>query len=272
MALVALIFLLPWLGAALLPYLRPLLGRHLGRWALVPPAASFLITLTFVTSTSHDLGVRYTVPRFPMLGVNFSLWIDGLSVIFALLIAGMGLLITWYSHYSLDPSERQGRFQAYLLCFMGAMLGLVLSANLLTLFVFWELTSISSFLSIGFWQTRPKSLYGARQALLVTILGGLALLGGLIILYQVTGTLELPELAKSSGVIRESPLYPVILGLILVGASAKSAQFPLHFWLSNAMAAPTPVSAYLHSATMVKDGICLHSAGNSCIGGCAAAM
>jgi multicomponent Na+:H+ antiporter subunit A len=271
-ALVALIFLLPWLGAALLPYLRPLLGRHLGRWALVPPAASFLITLTFVTSTSHDLGVRYTVPRFPMLGVNFSLWIDGLSVIFALLIAGMGLLITWYSHYYLDPSERQGRFYAYLLCFMGAMLGLVLSANLLTLFVFWELTSISSFLLIGFWQTRPESLYGARQALLVTVLGGLALLGGLIILYQVTGTLELPELAKSSGVIRESPLYPVILGLILVGAGAKSAQFPLHFWLPKAMAAPTPVSAYLHSATMVKDGICLHSVGNSCIGGCAAAM
>ena len=97
MALVALIFLLPWLGAALLPYLRPLLGRHLGRWALIPPAASFLITLTVVTSTSHDQGVRYTLPWFPALGVNFSLWIDGLSVFFALLIAGMGLLITWYS-------------------------------------------------------------------------------------------------------------------------------------------------------------------------------
>ena len=137
------------------------------------------------------------------------------------------------------------------------MLGLVLSANLLTLFVFWELTSVSSFLLIGFWQTRPESLYGARQALLVTVLGGLALLGGLIILYQVTGTLELPELTKSSGVIRDSPLYPVIVGLVLIGASAKSAQFPLHFWLPNAMAAPTPVSAYLHSATMVKAGLFL---------------
>jgi multicomponent Na+:H+ antiporter subunit A len=164
-ALVALIFLLPWLGAALLPYLRPLLGRHLGRWALVPPAASLLITLTFVTSTSHDLGVRYTVPWFPMLGVNFSLWIDGLSVIFALLIAGMGLLITWYSHYYLDPSERQGRFYAYLLCFMGAMLGLVLSANLLTLFVFWELTSISSFLLNVFWgEEKPKRPRAVRHA------------------------------------------------------------------------------------------------------------
>ena len=97
MALVALIFLLPWLGAALLPYLRPLLGRHLGRWALIPPAASFLITLTFVTSTSRRQDFRYTLPWFPALGVNFSLWIDGLSVFFALLIAGMGLLITWYS-------------------------------------------------------------------------------------------------------------------------------------------------------------------------------
>jgi NADH:ubiquinone oxidoreductase subunit 5 (subunit L)/multisubunit Na+/H+ antiporter MnhA subunit len=180
-----------------------------------------------------------------------------LSVFFALLIAGMGLLITWYSHYYLDALERQSRFYAYLLCFMGAMLGLVLSANLITLFVFWELTSISSFLLIGFWQTRTASLYGARQALLVTVLGGLALLGGLILLYQVTGTLELPELAKSSGVIRDSPLYPVIVGLVLVGAAAKSAQFPLHFWLPNAMAAPTPVSAYLHSATMVKAGLFL---------------
>ena len=257
MALVALIFLLPWLGAALLPGLRPLLGRHLGRWALVPPAASFLITLTFVPSTSRHQGLLYTLPWFPALGVNFSLWIDGLSVFFALLIAGMGLLITWYSHYYLDPIERQGRFYAYLLCFMGAMLGLVLSANLITLFVFWELTSISSFLLIGFWQTRIASLYGARQALLVTVLGGLALLGGLILLYQVTGTLELPELAKASGVIRDSPLYPVILGLVLTGAAAKSAQFPLHFWLPNAMAAPTPVSAYLHSATMVKAGLFL---------------
>jgi multicomponent Na+:H+ antiporter subunit A len=256
-ALVALIFLLPWLGAALLPGLRPLLGRYLGRWALVPPAASFLITLTFVPSTSRHQGLLYTLPWFPALDVNFSLWIDGLSVFFALLIAGMGLLITWYSHYYLDPVERQGRFYAYLLCFMGAMLGLVLSANLITLFVFWELTSISSFLLIGFWQTRPASLYGARQALLVTVLGGLALLGGLILLYQVTGTLELSELAESAGVIRDSPLYPVILGLVLVGAGAKSAQFPLHFWLPNAMAAPTPVSAYLHSATMVKAGLFL---------------
>ena len=201
--------------------------------------------------------MRYALPWFPTLGVNFSLWIDGLSLFFALLIAGMGLLITWYSHYYLDPTERQVRFYAYLLCFMGAMLGLVLSANLLTLFVFWELTSISSFLLIGFWQTRPESLYGARQALLVTVLGGLALLGGLLMLYQVTGTLELPELAKSSEVIRDSPLYPAILGLVLVGAGAKSAQFPLHFWLPNAMAAPTPVSAYLHSATMVKAGLFL---------------
>ena len=257
MALVVLIFLLPWLGAVLLPCLRPLLGRHLGHGALVPPAASFLITLTFVTSISPDSGVRYTLPWFPTLGVSFSFWLDGLSVFFALLITGMGLLITWYSHYYLAPTERQSRFYAYLLCFMGAMLGLVLSANLLTLFVFWELTSISSFLLIGFWQTRPESLYGARQALLVTVLGGLALLGGLIILYQVTGTLELPELARASGVIRASPLYPVILGLVLVGAGAKSAQFPWHFWLPNAMAAPTPVSAYLHSATMVKAGLFL---------------
>jgi multicomponent K+:H+ antiporter subunit A len=179
---------------------------------------------------SRGQSFLYTLPWFPELGVNFSLWIDGLSLFFALLIAGMGLLITWYSHYYLDPSERQGRYFAYLLLFMGAMLGLVLSANLITLFVFWELTSLSSFLLIGFWQTRAESLYGARQALLVTALGGLALLGGIIILFQLTGTLELPELANSSAAVRQSALYPVILGLVLAGAGAKSAQVPLHFW------------------------------------------
>jgi multicomponent Na+:H+ antiporter subunit A len=256
-ALVALIILLPWLGSAALPCLRPALGRHVGCWALLPPAASFLITLAFVPSTWRDHSYLYVLPWLPELGVNFSLWIDGLSVFFALLIAGIGLLITWYSHHYLDSSDRRGRYFAYLLLFMGAMLGLVLSANLITLFVFWELTSLSSFLLIGFWQTRAESLYGARQALLVTVLGGLALLGGIILLSQLAGTLELPELATSSEAIRQSRLYPVILGLMLAGACAKSAQFPLHFWLPNAMAAPTPVSAYLHSATMVQAGLFL---------------
>lgn len=257
MARVTLIIFLPWLGAAVLLCLRSRLGRHVGSWALLPPAGSFLISLTFVPSVSRGQSVVHVVPWFPELGVNFSLWIDALSVLFSLLIAGTGLLITWYSRYYLDPSERQGRYFAYLLLFMGAMLGLVLSANLITLVVFWELTSISSFLLIGFWQTRAEALYGARQALLVTVLGGLALLGGIILLAQLTGMLELPELAASSEAIRQSPVYPVILGLVLIGAAAKSAQFPLHFWLPNAMVAPTPVSAYLHSATMVKAGLFL---------------
>jgi multicomponent Na+:H+ antiporter subunit A len=256
-ALVAFIILLPWLGAVGLLWLRPRLGRHIGRWALLPPAASFLLTLTFVSSVARHKSLLYVLPWFPDLGVNLSFWLDGLSVFFALLIAGIGLLITWYSHYYLDPSERLGRYFAYLMFFMGAMLGVVLSANLITLLVFWELTSISSFLLIGFWHTRPESLYGARQALLITVLGGLALLGGVVILFQLTGTLEFPELAKASAVIRDSPLYPVILVLVLAGAGAKSAQFPLHFWLPNAMAAPTPISAYLHSATMVKAGLFL---------------
>jgi NADH:ubiquinone oxidoreductase subunit 5 (subunit L)/multisubunit Na+/H+ antiporter MnhA subunit len=256
-ARVAFIILLPWLGAVALPCLRPILGRHIGRWALLPPAASFLLTLTFVSSVARHQSLLYALPWFPDLGVNLTFWIDGLSVFFALLIAGIGLLITWYSQYYLDPSERLGQYFAYLMLFMGAMLGVVLSANLITLLVFWELTSVCSFLLIGFWHTRPESLYGARQALLVTVLGGLALLGGIVLIFQLTGTLELPELAKSSAVLHASPLYPVILGLILVGAGAKSAQFPLHFWLPNAMAAPTPVSAYLHSATMVKAGLFL---------------
>jgi NADH:ubiquinone oxidoreductase subunit 5 (subunit L)/multisubunit Na+/H+ antiporter MnhA subunit len=256
-ALLGLIILVPWLGAVILPCLPASLQRHAAVWALVPPAASFLLALSFVPSVSEGQSYVYALPWFPALGVHLSLWVDGVGLLFALLISGIGLLVTWYARYYLAPSEPLPRFFAYLLMFMGAMLGLVLAADLIGLFVFWELTSLSSFLLIGFWQTRQDSLFGARQALLVTSLGGLALLGGAVLLHQVTGTFELPELARMSAVIRESPAYPAIVGLVLIGACAKSAQLPWHFWLPNAMAAPTPVSAYLHSATMVKAGLFL---------------
>jgi multicomponent Na+:H+ antiporter subunit A len=231
--------------------------RGAGLWALVPAAGAFggglLLLPTVRLGEAHQL----TLPWFPTLGIELSAWVDGLSLLFVLLIAGIGLLIIGYSRYYLPPGEDLTRFLIYLLLFMGAMLGLVLSANLFALLVFWELTSITSYLLIGFWYTQPEALYAARKALLITVLGGFALLGGVVLLYQVAGTAELPELAARAEAIRADPLYPVILALILVGAGAKSAQYPFHVWLPSAMAAPTPVSAYLHSATMVKAGLFL---------------
>jgi len=256
MALILLIILLPLLGSVLLPLLPRSLRGHVGRWALLPPGVCFLLSLTYLPAISRGDTFHYTLSWFPTLGIQVSFWIDGLSLLFALLISGIGVLIIWYSHYY-SIEEHRPRFFAYLLFFMGAMLGVVLSSNLIALFVFWELTSISSFLLIGFWHTQEAAVYGARKSLLITSLGGFALLAGIVLLYEVTGTLELPELAQHAEAIRMSSLYPAILGCIVIGACAKSAQFPFHIWLPNAMAAPTPVSAYLHSATMVKAGLFL---------------
>lgn len=256
MALILLIVLLPLLGSVLLPLLPRSLRGHSGRWALLPPGACFLLSLTYLPAISRGETFHYTLSWFPALGIHVSFWIDGLSLLFAILISGIGVLIIWYSHYY-SIQEHRPRFFAYLLFFMGSMLGVVLSSNLIALFVFWELTSISSFLLIGFWHTQEEAVYGARKSLLITALGGFALLAGIVLLYEVTGTLELPELAAHAEAIRRSSFYPAILGLIVIGACAKSAQFPFHIWLPNAMAAPTPVSAYLHSATMVKAGLFL---------------
>jgi multicomponent Na+:H+ antiporter subunit A len=256
-ALVLLVIFLPFLGAALLPVFHAALTRRTALWACLPAAASLLVSLGFLPAIAQGETYLWAIDWFPSLGVRWLLALDGLSLLFVLLIAAFGLLVIGYSAYYLSPAERLVRFYAYLLLFMASMLGLVLSANLLALYVFWELTSISSYLLIGFWHTRPEARYGARKALLVTTLGGLALLGGIVLLYHVAGTVELPELAQRGDLIRASALYPAILVLMLIGACAKSAQFPFHIWLPDAMAAPTPVSAYLHSATMVKAGLYL---------------
>jgi len=196
-------------------------------------------------------------PWVPSLGIHFSFYLDGLGLLFALLITGIGALVLVYSGGYLAGHDQLGRFYAFLLMFMGSMLGLVLADNLITLFVFWELTSLSSYLLIGFDHEREASRTAALQALLVTGVGGLALLAGLLLMGQVGGSLELSHLLRQGAVIREHGLYLPILLLVLGGALTKSAQFPFHFWLPNAMEAPTPVSAYLHSATMVKAGIYL---------------
>ena len=193
----------------------------------------------------------------PEIGLNLTFRLDGLSLLFAGLILFIGLLIVLYAHFYLSPKDSPGKFYSEMMLFMAAMLGVALSDNLLLLVVFWELTSISSFLLIGFWSHRSDARAGARQALAVTGGGGLAMLGGFVLLGQIAGTHELSAMVANVTAIQADPRFVPALLLILLGAFTKSAQFPFHFWLPDAMAAPTPVSAYLHSATMVKAGVFL---------------
>lgn len=201
--------------------------------------------------------LRFVWEWVPSLGVNVSFYIDGLSLTFALLITGIGALVMLYSARYLAGHVHQARFSLFLTSFMLAMIGLVISDNLLVLFVFWELTTITSYLLIGFNHDAHKARRSALQALMMTGVGGLALLAGIILIGTTAGTFEMSEINAMPGVLSESVMYLPIFVLVLAGAFTKSAQMPFHFWLPNAMAAPTPVSAYLHSATMVKAGIYL---------------
>ncbi len=193
----------------------------------------------------------------PAIGLEFAFRLDGLALLFALLILVIGLLVIIYARYYLSKKDSMGRFFAYLLMFMGSMLGIVLSENLIQLVVFWELTSLTSFLLISYWQHRQDARAGAHMALIITGAGGLALLAGVLLLGNVVGSYNLTDVLAANELIQSHELYIPILVLVLIGAFTKSAQFPFHFWLPHAMAAPTPVSAYLHSATMVKAGIFL---------------
>ncbi|MCA8884955.1 MAG: putative monovalent cation/H+ antiporter subunit A [Rhodobacteraceae bacterium] len=234
-----------------------------GGWSaagLVPPviaAALFIAFLQAVPAISSGQTLRYSLPWIPALDVNLSFFIDGLSLTFALLISGIGILVMLFSARYLHGHPQHGRFSLYLTCFMLAMLGLVLSDNMLGLFVFWELTTVTSYLLIGFSHASQDARRSALQALFVTGFGGLAMLAGFLVIAGIAGTNELSELRGMGDVLRNHPAYGIVLILILLGAFTKSAQVPFHFWLPNAMAAPTPVSAYLHSATMVKGGVYL---------------
>ncbi len=227
----------------------------------------YLLTLVERITAGEILTISYAwVPSF---GINLSFYLDGLSLVFALLVSGIGALVLVYAGGYLAGHHQLGRFYIYLLLFMGSMLGLVLAGNLLTMFVFWEMTSLSSYLLIGFNHRQEKSRASALQALLVTGGGGLALLAGLILLSQVAGGLEFTAVLSQGDVVRADALYTPLLILVLLGAFTKSAQFPFHIWLPNAMAAPTPVSAYLHSATMVKAGVYLLARLSPVLGGTA---
>ncbi|WP_322892395.1 MULTISPECIES: putative monovalent cation/H+ antiporter subunit A [unclassified Yoonia] len=219
--------------------------------------ALFVLLLQALPAVANGDVLRYVWPWVPSLGVNISFVIDGLALMFGLLITGIGALVMLYSAKYLAGHPQQARFSLYLTSFMLAMLGVVLADNLLALFVFWELTTITSYLLIGFNHDSAKSRRSALQALLVTGTGGLALLAGIVLIGNVAGTFELSEIRAMPGVLTQSVFYLPILILVLLAAFTKSAQMPFHFWLPNAMAAPTPVSAYLHSATMVKAGIYL---------------
>jgi multicomponent K+:H+ antiporter subunit A len=251
------LMLLPFIGALLMPLVRAA-GRNVQTLVAAAPALAGMAMLAAIAPQV----LAGEVPAIraawvPQLGLDFSLRVDALGWLFAVLILGIGLLIVSYTRFYLSHKDDFARFLALLLLFQGAMLGISLSGNVLLLLIFWELTSLSSFLLIGFKNDKAEGRQGARMALAVTGGGGLALIGGLLLLGQIAGSYELADILASGEAIRASDLYPVALVLILLGCFTKSAQFPFHFWLPHAMAAPTPVSAYLHSATMVKAGVFL---------------
>lgn len=248
----------------------PSLSRRLAwaGWLLaLLPAGLTLYFASLLSQAASGQPTVFTRPWVPELGLQLAFRADGLSLLFALLISSVGTLVIVYAGGYLNRHPHLGRFYAWLLVFMAAMLGVALADNVLLLFVFWELTSLSSFMLIGFEHQRDNARAAALQALLVTGAGGLALLAGLLLLGQVGGTLEFSVLVASRDVLQASPIYFVATILILLGAFTKSAQFPFHFWLPNAMEAPTPVSAFLHSATMVKAGVYLLARLNPTLGG-----
>ncbi|MEY9972605.1 multicomponent Na+:H+ antiporter subunit A [Lysinibacillus sp. RC46] len=251
--------LLPIVCAALIPLLYRRLRRvaHLGWFVLSVPFILFLLLARYIPQIAEGKTFIHTYEWIPSFNINFTTYLDGLSMIFGLLITGVGSLVILYSIFYLSAKESLHHFYCYLLLFMGAMLGVVFSDNLMVLYTFWELTSVSSFLLIAFWHHRKASRAGARKAMTITVFGGLSMLAGFLMLYVASDTFSIREIVANVGVIRDHTLFIPALILILIGAFTKSAQFPFHIWLPDAMEAPTPVSAYLHSATMVKAGIYL---------------
>lgn len=246
---------LPFVGSLAAAFLPSGARNAAGILAGTVALAGTLLAAFLYSSVSGGGVVRAEIEWLPSLGLNLLLRLDGLSWIFALLVLAIGFLVVLYARYYMSPEDPVPRFFSFLLAFMGSMLGLVLSGNLVQLVFFWEMTSLFSFLLIGYWHHNEAARSGARMALIVTAAGGLCLLVGVLLIGKVVGSYDLDVVLASGDAIRGSTLYLPALLLILAGAFTKSAQFPFHFWLPHAMAAPTPVSAYLHSATMVKAGV-----------------
>ncbi|WP_154715896.1 monovalent cation/H+ antiporter subunit A [Sterolibacterium denitrificans] len=252
-----LILSLPFLGSLCAAFL-PANARNAEAWLAGAVALAITLVIIDLYPQVSAAGVlRFDLPWAPVLGLDISLRMDGYAWLFALLVSGMGLLVVVYARYYMSPDDPVPRFFSFFLAFMGAMLGVVLSGHLIQMVMFWEMTSLTSFMLIAYWHHRGEARRGARMALIVTGTGGLALFGGVLLLGHIAGGYDLDTVLAAGEQVRAHPWYPAVLVLIALGALTKSAQFPFHFWLPHAMAAPTPVSAYLHSATMVKAGVFL---------------
>ncbi len=249
----------PFLTAVAVPFFADRMKKGAAWFAMAGPVVSLyaLYQLYGVWQAGGRKALIYTISWVPSANIEISFLVDGLSLLWGFLVAGMGLLIVLYSNWYLHHHEALGRYYGWLIAFMGSMLGVVFSDHLISLFIFWELTSITSYFLIGFWSEREASIYGAQKALLITGGGGLAMLGGFLLLGQASGEWQLSALIARPGVAGTVSMAAFVL--ILIGAATKSAQWPFHIWLPNAMEAPTPISAFLHSATMVKAGIYLLS-------------
>lgn len=255
--LLTLIIVLPFIGS-FFAALLPTNARNAEAWLAGIVAVSVLfIAFSFQPAVADHQIVRAKFEWLPEFGLNFILRLDGFAWSFVVLISGIGLLVVLYARYYMSPADPAPRFFSFLLAFMGAMLGVVLSGNLIQIAFFWELTSLFSFLLIAYWHHNQSARDGARIALTVTAAGGLCLLAGMLLLGHIAGSYDLDVVLASGSRIVAHPLYLTTLILVALGALTKSAQFPFHFWLPRAMAAPTPVSAYLHSATLVKAGVFL---------------
>jgi len=250
--------LTPFLAMPIVPFLyRGFRRIHTGWFVLFVPLLLFFYFLRHFPLSAEEPAVL-VLPWIPQLGVDFAVYADALSLLFALIITGMGALVVFYSiFYMSKEREALHNFYVYLLCFLGAMLGVVLSDNLIVLYLFWELTSLSSFLLIAFWFQRAKSRQGAVKALLITLFGGFSMFLGFLMVAEATGSFSIRHIIAHAALLKEHGLFLPAMLLILLGAFAKSAQFPFYIWLPDAMEAPTPISAYLHSATMVKAGLYL---------------
>jgi multicomponent Na+:H+ antiporter subunit A len=263
-ASIALVTIAPFVAALFAPAVNRFAAPVAGWILALVPATIFAFLVTLIETVVSGRTISASIGWVPSFNLDLSFYIDGLSLLFAITISAVGTLIVIYAAAYLKGHEHRGRFLAFLLGFMGAMLGLVLADNMLALFMFWELTSVTSFLLIGFDHTRQAARRGAIQALVVTNIGGMALLAGAVLVYLVSGQWDMSALTDQ---VATSGLYGAILTMIIIAAFTKSAQVPFHFWLPNAMEAPTPVSAFLHSATMVQGGVYLLARTTPWLGG-----
>lgn len=255
------------LVAVIAPFVRRYLKNYAGFVYALWPFSGFLYYLSLLPEIQKGKVIEETFTWLPAMGINFSFYVDGFGILFSLLVLGIGTFILVYAGYYMRPYPMKGRFLGYLLLFMTAMQGIVVSGNLITMFLFWELTSVSSYLLIGYYHEKPEARASALQAFLITGFGGLALLGGVVLLAIPYESYELSFILSNPDIIKNSSLYLPAFILIAIGAFTKSAQFPFHFWLPGAMTAPSPVSAFLHSATMVKAGVFLLARLNPVLGG-----